>query len=115
MSFNVSRNMAYIIISPSYPSNYPNSINSAWILYAPSTMKLRLDIKDFQLESGYDFATVGNGNVLDRNAIWQRSGSTNLRAIFSQSEAMWVVFTSDSSVTRKGFAFYVKSVSEFGE
>ena len=82
---------------------------------APSTMKLRLEIKDFQMESGYDFVTVGNGNTVGKDPIWHNSGTTSLGVIFSLSDAMWIVMSSDSSVSKAGFAFYVKSVSDLSK
>ena len=77
-------------------------------------MKLKLEIKDFQIEKNYDFVTVGNGNTLGTDLIWHHSGTTSLSVIFSLGHAMWIVMTSDYSTSRTGFIFYVKSVSDVG-
>ena len=78
-------------------------------------MKLKLEIKDFQIEENYDFVTVGNGNILGTDLIWHHSGTTELGVIFSLSDAMWIVMTSDFSISESGFALYVKSVSDLGK
>ena len=78
-------------------------------------MKLKLEIKYFQIEENYDFVTVGNGNTLGTDLIWHHSGKTDLGVIFSLSDAMWIVMASDFSISETGFAFYVTSVSDLGK
>ena len=114
-TINISPGLVYIITSPNYPFEYPNLITAAWIITAPTAMKIRLEIKEFLLERNYDFITVGNGNILGADLLWRQSGTTYLSVIFSLSESMWIVMTSDGSFAWTGFAFYLKSYFGFGK
>ena len=111
----MTHGLVYIIISPDYPNEYPDDVTAAWIMTAPYDMKLRLDIKDFYMENRFDFVTVGNGNTVGKDRIWHHSGITSLSVIFSISNAMWIAMSSDSTVSKTGFAFYVKYVSDMSE
>ena len=74
-------------------------------------MKLKLEIKAFQLEEGFDFIKIGNGHAFDTAVIWRGTGTTNIRVIFSNSDALWIKMESDLIIGDIGFAFYIKSVS----
>ena len=114
-TINISPGLVYIITSPNFPYGYPNLITAAWIITAPTAMKIRLEIKEFHLEYYFDFITVGNGNILGEDLLWSQSGITYLGVIFSRNESMWIVMTSDSSYSETGFAFYLKSFFGFGK
>ena len=101
--------------SPSYPSNYPNSMLCTWKITAPSDKRVKLYFNYFRLESGVcssnDYLEVRDG-----------SSSTSLKkgtycgsyapTITSSGRYLWLRFRSDSQLRYKGFQARYEVISE---
>ncbi|CAK8680120.1 unnamed protein product [Clavelina lepadiformis] len=93
------------ISSPNYPDDYNNNLNCNWTIVAPPEKLIEVKFIDFQLEACYD-------NLADSVTIYdgdeQYTGApfcgTNKPIDFESSTSrVIVVFTSDVSITTKGF------------
>ena len=90
--------------SPGYPSNYPNSANCRYEIRVPSDKRIVLTFNYFALESGYDILKMRqmrSGSIVH---VEDLSGSGNAGRRFHSAENVFIlVFTSDGSVTQRGF------------
>ena len=68
----------------------------------------------FDLERGYDFLSIGNGDdsTDEASLIYDFTGILSLRLLASKSLAVWMVFDSDRSGTRQGFHIQVTSIEK---
>ena len=46
-------------VTPNYPSNYHDSANCWWTIYAPSGYKVQVQFLYFDTESSYDYIHIG--------------------------------------------------------
>ena len=94
------------ITSPNYPLNYPNYANQWWLLGTQHDLATVLHFIDFQLESSYDFLYVYVGNTSYSQFATLKttlSGYTLPNDIVSTETYTWLHFSSDYSVTYRGF------------
>ncbi|XP_078600000.1 uncharacterized protein LOC144875099 isoform X2 [Branchiostoma floridae x Branchiostoma japonicum] len=91
--------------SPNYPADYPNYSNCTYKISVTPPKVVRLTFTDFNVEEGYDFVYVYDGDTLDpTQLIGERLDGTSIPDPKSSSGSfMTVQFTSDSGDTRKGF------------
>ncbi|XP_006819256.1 scavenger receptor cysteine-rich domain-containing protein DMBT1-like [Saccoglossus kowalevskii] len=103
------------IESPNYPGNYPNNCRCQWIVYADAYYRrLYVHFNDFETEAGYDNVSIGDGYIVGDNVrLDQYSGSSNPPAIYSNDDAMWMTFYSDSSVTLRGFQAHFHEIGSY--
>ncbi|XP_072241437.1 ovochymase-2 [Leuresthes tenuis] len=92
--------------SPNYPQPYSNDCILRWVIYAPQSHVVKLDFADFDLEESegcfYDSLTV-LGDVEETEEIALLCGGSVPPPVLSYSSLMVLQFTSDSSVTQRGF------------
>ena len=100
-----SFNESLTIVSPNFPNNYPNNARVQWLVSGPEDSQIVAVFNSFDLESGFDFLTVGSGlDATDQTSLFVTlSGSYLPGDVVSINNEMWLNFTSDSSVTREGF------------
>ena len=98
------------IVSPNYPDNYPNNVNTQWLVSGPADYQIMAVFSTFDLEYNYDFLRVGSGLDPDDTAslLATLSGSSLPDNIVSSSNEMWLVFTSDGSNTELGFRMSIE-------
>ncbi|XP_071074792.1 adhesion G-protein coupled receptor G6 isoform X1 [Dasypus novemcinctus] len=95
--------------SPCYPNNYPNSQACLWTLRAPAGYVIQITFTDFDIEEApnciYDYVTLDNGEGQTKFC-----GATAKGLSFNSSaNEMYVSFTSDFSIQKKGFnASYIR-------
>lgn len=101
------------ITSPSFPELYPLNKNCVWEIRALPQFKITLNFTHFDLEGNnaqpqqcdYDrievFSRLGDGKMKEHGAF---CGSRPPNLITSEGNIMRVVFTSDTSVQKTGFA-----------
>ena len=95
------------LTSASFPLRYDNDILCTWTILATSNRHVLMTIDEFQLEDGFDFLSVGNGDsssVGSESTIAKLTGRIKLRAITSNEDSLWVNFATDQTGTDKGFA-----------
>ncbi|XP_067090331.1 ovochymase-2 [Osmerus mordax] len=92
--------------SPNYPESYSNNSVCRWVIYAPEGHVIKLDFEDFDLEQShhceYDRLTVF-GDVHNREDIAVLCGPGIPPSILTYDNVMVLQFSSDGSVTRRGF------------
>ncbi len=103
------------IVSPLYPDNYPNNIELVWIIQTEMNWTILISFSNFSTEGGYDYFRAGNGADYTENMFFEWSGNSLPNDQLSTGNIMWLRFTSDSSVTARGFALTAISVAPPGK
>ena len=93
------------ITSPNYPENYDNQRYCRWIVTASPGKQIRLIFRDFDTELNVDWLQIGDGrNPDDTNSvIMQYSGTQVPGSVVSDSNEIWITFTTDAENTYRGF------------
>jgi C1A family cysteine protease len=89
--------------SPNYPGEYGNDASCDWTITVPTGYKVNLMFDAFNTERGYDKVTVYDGEGTGSAPLKILQGKKKPQPVKSSGNKMTVVFTSDRSVTRKGF------------
>uniref|UniRef100_A0A673Y486 Ovochymase 2 n=1 Tax=Salmo trutta TaxID=8032 RepID=A0A673Y486_SALTR len=104
--------------SLNYPQSYSNDSVCHWVIYAPKGHVVKLDFDDFDLEQSddceYDSLTV-LGDVDTKEEIAVLCGRNVPPPVLSYDNVMVLQFTSDSTVTYRGFHATVSFISKIGE
>ncbi|KAJ8020544.1 CUB and sushi domain-containing protein 1 [Holothuria leucospilota] len=102
-----------LIYTPEYPDDYPSNANISWVIQAEEGLVLLANFTDFRTEGQFDVVTVGNGPVpcVEGTVIARFSGFNIPRDVFSDGNAMWLMFTSDAGVNFSGFLANISAVS----
>ncbi|KAM8751217.1 ovochymase-2 [Acanthopagrus schlegelii] len=102
------------IHSPNYPQFYGNDCVLRWVVYAPRGHVVKLDFADFSLEESdrcaYDSLTV-LGDVEGRDVIAVLCAGGVPPPVLSYRSVMVLQFTSDSSITHRGFSATLTFIS----
>ncbi|KAE8295831.1 Ovochymase-2 [Larimichthys crocea] len=100
--------------SPNYPQLYGNDCVLRWVVYAPRGHVVKLDFADFDLEESdrclYDSLTV-LGDVEGTEEIAVLCGRSVPPPVLSYNSVMVLRFTSDSSITHRGFSATLTFIS----
>ncbi|XP_063951984.1 uncharacterized protein LOC135153396 isoform X1 [Lytechinus pictus] len=93
------------VVSPNFPDNYTNGAQMQWLVSGPEESRIVAIIHSFELEHKNDYLLIGSGlDPSDRTSLLVKlSGSSFPEEVVSSNNEMWLNFTSDSSVARKGF------------
>uniref|UniRef100_A0A4W5JYR3 Ovochymase 2 n=1 Tax=Hucho hucho TaxID=62062 RepID=A0A4W5JYR3_9TELE len=101
--------------SLNYPQSYSNDSVCHWVIYAPKGHVVKLDFDDFDLEQSddceYDSLTV-LGDVDTKEKIAVLCGRNVPPSVLSYDNVMVLQFTSDSTVTYRGFHATVSFISK---
>nr|XP_023996016.1 ovochymase-2-like [Salvelinus alpinus] len=101
--------------SLNYPQSYSNDSVCHWVIYAPKGHVVKLDFDDFDLEQSddceYDSLTV-LGDVDTKEEIAVLCGRNVPPPVLSYDNVMVLQFTSDSTVTYRGFHATVSFISK---
>ncbi|XP_068168161.1 ovochymase-2 [Antennarius striatus] len=102
------------IHSPNYPQSYSNDCVLRWVVYAPRGHVVKLDFADFDLEESdgclYDSLTV-TGDVEGTEEIAVLCGGSVTPHVLSYHNLMVLRFTSDNSITHRGFSAALTFIS----
>ncbi|XP_019631552.1 PREDICTED: CUB and sushi domain-containing protein 1-like, partial [Branchiostoma belcheri] len=94
------------VTSPNYPGNYGNNENCEWSITVPEGSIIRLTFDSFYTEYGYDFLTIYDGASDNATEMEELAGyHSQISPIISTSNTLFLMFTSDGSVSRQGFQF----------
>ncbi|XP_030831446.1 zinc metalloproteinase nas-39-like [Strongylocentrotus purpuratus] len=98
------------IVSPNYPNNYPNNVNTQWLVSGPADYQIMAVFSTFDLEDFLDILRIGSGLDPDDTAslLATLSGSSLPGIIVSNSKEMWLAFKSDVSNTELGFRMNIE-------
>ncbi|PHI20353.1 hypothetical protein CEQ90_07760 [Lewinellaceae bacterium SD302] len=91
--------------SPNFPSEYPDNFQGAVLLTSPSGNPYTLTVVQFDVEAGFDFLSIYDGENLGAPLIGTYSNPdlSPGDVITSTSGSLYVVFLTDGSVTEGGF------------
>ncbi|KAL9987887.1 hypothetical protein ACROYT_G002265 [Oculina patagonica] len=103
--------------SPNYPSNYPNNLHCTWLIEAPPGYgRLYLRFTSFALEScgncACDVLEIYDGNITASSLIKRVCGRQSIPTMYSSGRFFFVKFSTDSSVTNRGFSAIYIAVSQ---
>ncbi|CAL4137302.1 unnamed protein product [Meganyctiphanes norvegica] len=90
-----------MIRHPLSGGDYQNNENCIWIIRASEPIKITF--VRFNTESGYDYLNVQDGASIGSNLLGRFSGDGEPDAVQTTTNAAYLLFTSDGSVTRIGF------------
>jgi len=105
----LTRSGVSYLTTQNYPSDYGNNINTYWTLTAPAGKTIHFKFLDFELENDnycYDYAKIVDSNGVE--LMPKRCGSSNPGSFSSQTNKAYVYFSSDYSVTKRGFKLEYK-------
>ncbi|RWS11455.1 cubilin-like protein, partial [Dinothrombium tinctorium] len=101
------------IRSPNFPADYSGSRSCTWIIKAQEGHKISLDVRTFEIEPGptcnFDFLEIRNGQYYDSPLVGKFCGTTITKYIVSHSNALYLQFKSDDTVSSKGFEIYYET------
>ena len=113
----------YNLTSPYYPSDYKPDTDCIWSIQSDNANGfIQVNILDFDTETRYDKVTIfsqglilGDISTTSTDVIHTEtgdelviSGPTKLTSILTRGDEAYVMFTSDYSVTRRGFKMEIK-------
>lgn len=91
------------IQSPGYPSNYANRLSCDWTIEKPGNYKVLLTFSTISTESCCDAVRVYNYVNGREQLLREYKGSHSQVRLQSSGNKMRVRFTTDGSVTDRGF------------
>ncbi len=98
----------YAISSPNYPSDYDNDLDYTWILHGSASHNILITIVDFHTERNYDFVHIGTH---EDPTLYTFTDEVSPIEFTIDSEEIHIRFTSDVSVTTRGFRLEVSLVN----
>jgi hypothetical protein len=84
-------------------SNYANSMSCSWLVSVPGARSITFDVREFATESSYDYLTVYEGTSASGRQLGRFSGSSLPGRMIANGSALFVTWTTDSSVVYPGF------------
>ncbi|CAH1250659.1 ST14 [Branchiostoma lanceolatum] len=98
--------------SPNYPENYDSSLSCIWTITLPENNLVLLTVDDFTTERAYDVVKFIDGDSVTGTVLKSVAGTqpSDLSTIVSTGPSLTVQFTSDGSVTEKGFSFSYQGI-----
>ncbi|MGH0150723.1 UNVERIFIED_CONTAM: hypothetical protein FKN15_032572 [Acipenser sinensis] len=96
------------LTSPNYPNNYPNSRQCIYKIIVETNRQIMLNFTDFILEHTYpscsfDHIEIRDGGYETSPLIGKYCGTYTPPLVISHSNRLWIKFSSDVTVTYKGF------------
>ncbi len=103
-----------MLLSPGYPLRYRNGLVCEWQITASGQRKVLIEIRDFEMEYGFDFLKIGEGtNSANTSSLLTKiTGKTKITSVFTSSSAMWITMATDGTGTYKGFELWIYSHAE---
>ncbi|KAM6224886.1 enteropeptidase [Rhynchocyon petersi] len=89
--------------SMNFPNNYPNKAFCIWNLNAESGKNIQLHFQEFDLQDIYDVVEIRDGREEDSLLLAVYTGPGPMKDVFSTTNRMTVLFSTNNMVTRRGF------------
>ena len=107
-----------IISSPYHPEHYPHQRTCTYVISQPLKTIIRAEFLDFDIEGSqncnYDYLEVRDGPDANSSFIGKFCGDPTMTPspIVSTLNYLWFSFTTDASVTNRGFKVYLIQLKE---
>lgn len=89
------------INTPKYPKDYGSNSRCEWLI--TSSHRIKLVFNYFFVENGWDYFHVYEGNSTSSKRIGKLTGGHTNKVIKSSGNYLYLKFTSDSVINKKGF------------
>ncbi|XP_072226798.1 CUB and sushi domain-containing protein 3 [Leuresthes tenuis] len=100
-----------VILSPGWPGYYKDSLSCEWVIEAEPGRSIKITFDRFQTELGYDFLEIHDGPNLLSPLIGSFNGTQVPQFLFSSSNFLYLLFTTDNSRSNAGFKLLYESVT----
>ena len=111
------------LTSPGYPVHYRNDLVCEWTVSATGTRIITATIENFDMEEGFDFLILGNGERSSGSgSSVSGSGSgvivrltghgSKVRVVTSGEPNMWIKVATDRTGIATGFLIHVSQVAD---
>ncbi|MEQ2216020.1 CUB and sushi domain-containing protein 3, partial [Xenoophorus captivus] len=95
-----------VILSPGWPGYYKDSLSCEWVIEAEAGRSIKISFDRFQTELSYDFLEVHDGPNLLSPMIGSFNGTQVPQFLFSSSNFLYLLFTTDNSRSNSGFKIF---------
>ena len=100
--------------SINYPINYPNKKRCTWGITVPADYRILVAFDDFKTHRNSDVLKIYDGASNSSHVLVTLSGDLSSSTYGSSGSSLWFEFTSDGSITAKGFhATYTAAPSTY--
>ena len=89
--------------SPDYPINYPNKKRCTWGITVPADYRILVAFDVFITQRNSDVLKIYDGASNSSDVLVSLSGDLSSSTYGSSGSSLWFEFTSDGSITAKGF------------
>ncbi|XP_034142652.1 CUB and sushi domain-containing protein 3 [Esox lucius] len=100
-----------VILSPGWPGYYKDSLSCEWVIEAAPGRSVKISFDRFQTELSYDFLEVHDGPNLLSPLIGSFNGTQVPQFLFSSSNFIYFLFTTDNSRSNSGFKIFYEIVT----
>uniref|UniRef100_A0A8C6SG26 CUB and Sushi multiple domains 3a n=1 Tax=Neogobius melanostomus TaxID=47308 RepID=A0A8C6SG26_9GOBI len=100
-----------VILSPGWPGYYKDSLNCEWVIETEPGRSIKITFDRFQTELGYDFLEIHDGPNLLSPMVGSFNGTQVPQFLFSSSNFLYLLFTTDNSRSNAGFKILYESVT----
>uniref|UniRef100_A0A668ASR4 CUB and Sushi multiple domains 3 n=1 Tax=Myripristis murdjan TaxID=586833 RepID=A0A668ASR4_9TELE len=100
-----------VILSPGWPGYYKDSLSCEWVIEAEPGRSVKISFDRFQTELSYDFLEVHDGPNLLSPLIGSFNGTQVPQFLFSTSNFLYLLFTTDNSRSNSGFKIFYEVVT----
>ncbi|MED6294870.1 CUB and sushi domain-containing protein 3 [Characodon lateralis] len=100
-----------VILSPGWPGYYKDSLSCEWVIEAEPGRSIKITFDRFQTELGYDFLEIHDGQNLLSPLVGSFNGTQVPQFLFSSSNFLYLLFTTDNSRSNVGFKILYESVT----
>ncbi|XP_052250990.1 deleted in malignant brain tumors 1 protein-like isoform X6 [Dreissena polymorpha] len=96
-----------VITSPNYPSNYSNKVQCIWLINAPEDSRINVNFTVLEMEPhpkcNFDYLELFNGPNASSPSFGKFCVTVPPMVFKSRSNSARIVFSSDSTVSSRGF------------
>ncbi|RXM30192.1 CUB and sushi domain-containing protein 3 [Acipenser ruthenus] len=100
-----------VILSPGWPGYYKDSLNCEWVIEAETGRSIKVTFDRFQTELNYDVLEIHDGPNLLSPLIGSYNGTQVPQFLFTSSNHLYLLFTTDNSRSNSGFKIQYQSVT----
>ncbi|XP_047200285.1 CUB and sushi domain-containing protein 3 [Hippoglossus stenolepis] len=100
-----------VILSPGWPGYYKDSLSCEWVIESEPGRSIKISFDRFQTELGYDFLEIHDGPNLLSPLVGSFNGTQVPQFLFSSSNFLYLLFTTDNSRSNAGFKIIYESVT----